>query len=181
MARACVAAEAAYPHRAFFTALSSHPAVPVGVDKDEAFALHEREALGRWRGRKGLDYLTHSDVEALGGSAVNAALELRARAIVVLSLSGRSAAAVAKYRPSMPILCLCVDEGVAASLQLCRGVHAILVGQEDLAGGVPHLRDLAMGYVKQWGLAEEGDRVVLCHGSGADMTEGVVVTVAQVH
>lgn len=181
MARACVAAEAAYPHRAFFTALSSHPAVPVGVDKDEAFALHEQEALGRWRGRKGLDYLTHSDVEALGGSAVNAALELRARAIVVLSLSGRSAAAVAKYRPSMPILCLCVDEGVAASLQLCRGVHAILVGQEDLAGGVPHLRDLAMGYVKQWGLAEEGDRVVLCHGSGADMTEGVVVTVAQVH
>ena len=44
MARACVAAEAAYPHRAFFSALSQHPSVPVGVDVDEAFDGVEESA-----------------------------------------------------------------------------------------------------------------------------------------
>ena len=190
MARACLAAEAAYPHRAFFSALSAHPGVPVGVERDEAFALHEAAALAAaaaaGRARAGVDYLTASDVEALGASAVNAALELRAAAIVVLSLSGRTAAAVAKYRPAVPVLCLVADEGVAHSLQLCRGVHAVLVAPGELPRGasvhsVPALRELAMAYVKAWGLAREGQRVVLCHGTGADMTEGVCVTVAQVH
>jgi pyruvate kinase len=107
MARTCAAAEAAFPHRAFFNALTEHPGVPVGVEVDEAFALHEARARGRHARREGVDYLTAADVEALGGSAVNAAYELRAAAIVVLSLSGRTAAAVAKYRPSVPVLCLC--------------------------------------------------------------------------
>jgi pyruvate kinase len=188
MARACVAAEAAYPHRAFFTALSAHPSVPVGVEADEAFALHEAAAAAAAAPRTaaGVDYLTASDVEALGASAVAAAMELRAAAIVVLSLSGRTAAAVAKYRPAVPVLCLVADEAVAHSLQLCRGVHAVLVQPGEMPPGasthsVPALRTLAMGYVKSWGLAREGDRVVLCHGSGADMTEGVCVTVAKVH
>jgi pyruvate kinase len=84
------------------------------------------------------------------------------------------------------VLCLVADEGVAHSLQLCRGVHAVLVAPGELPRGasvhsVPALRDLAMAYVKAWGLAREGQRVVLCHGTGADMTEGVCVTVAQVH
>ena len=189
MARACVAAEAAYPHRAFFSALSQHPSVPVGVDVDEAFALHEAHALAQ-RGQAGGggaargDYLSAVDVEALGSSAVNAAMELRASAIIVLSLSGRTAAMVAKYRPSVPVICLVADEAVAHSLQLSRGVHAILVQPSELSGStrsVPALRDLAMAYVKQWGIAAAGDRVVLCHGSGADLTEGVCVTVAKVH
>ena len=57
--------------------------MPVGVEADEAFALHEQHARARHAPRRGgVDYLTHADVEALGGSAVNAAFELRAAAIV---------------------------------------------------------------------------------------------------
>ena len=111
MARTATAAEAAFPHRAFFNALAEHPGVPVGVGADEAFALHEAHARAKLAraGRGGaVEYLTASDVEALGGSAVNAAFELKAAAIVVLSLTGRTAAAVAKYRPAVPVLCLCV-------------------------------------------------------------------------
>lgn len=68
---------------------------------------------------------------------------------------------------------------------LTRGVHAVLVRPGEISGGNPRdvvkTRELAMRYVKEWGLAKQGEKVVLCHGSGADLTEGVVVTVAQVH
>ena len=193
MARACLAAEAAYPHRAFFTALSNHPDVPVGVERDEAFALHEAHSLAAHTARAlasgssapAVDYLTASDVEALGSSAVNAAMEVRAVAIIVLSLSGRTAAAVAKYRPAVPVLCLVGDEAVAHSLQLCRGVHSILVQPSELPGGaaagaVPELRRLAMRNVREWGIGKAGDRVVLCMGGGGSMTEGVSITVQKV-
>lgn len=186
MARTCIAAEAAFPSRAFFAALSEHPGVPVGVDADEAFALHER-AQRAWfnaNHRAGVEFLTVADVETLGSAAVHAAFERRAAAIVVLSHSGRSAAAVAKYRPNVPVLCLVADEAVARSLQLTRGVHAILVRPAELEGGkaddVPRLRDLAMKFVKQWGIANDGDRIVLLHGHGDDMRAGVAVTMATV-
>ena len=77
------------------------------------------------------------------------------------------------------------DEDVAHSLMLTRGVHAVLVQPGELlgeggGGDVVRMRALALRYVKEWGVAKEGDKVVLCHGSGADLTEGVCVTVASV-
>jgi pyruvate kinase len=124
-------------------------------------------------------------VEGLGASAVNAAAELGAKAIVVMSQSGRTAAAVAKYRPSVPVLCLVTDERVAHSLQLNRGVHAVLVSANELGGGrlhdVPARRALALEMIKDWGIGETGDRVVMCHGIGANMTGGMSVSVAKLH
>ena len=68
---------------------------------------------------------------------------------------------------------------------LTRGVHAILVQPNEINGAstrdVVKLRALGLKYVKEWGLAKAGDKVVLCHGSGADLTEGVCVTVASIH
>ena len=118
-----------------------------------------------------------------GSAAAHAAFERKAAAIIVISLSGRSAAAVAKYRPHVPVLCLVGDEKTARSLQLTRGVHTILVKEDELSGKkdhVPTMRKLAMKFVKDWGLAREGDRVVLLHGHGDDMREGVAVTIAPV-
>ncbi len=84
----------------------------------------------------------------------------------------------------MPIVCIVGDESVARSLQLTRGVHAILVRRSELSGNsahnVPHLKMLSMRFIKEWGLAKEGDRVVILHGHGADMTEGTAVTIAKV-
>jgi len=189
MSRACLAAEAAFPYKAFYSALSQHPSVPVGVEVDEAFALHEAHWKGAAAGKPGVDYLTQSDVEALGASAVGAAMELKARAIVVLSHSGRTAAAVAKYRPCVPVICLVTKNTQAHALQLLRGVHAVLVSEEDLksvnaAGGgglVPRLKELALALVKECGIAKTGDKIVVCHGIGADLTEGMAVSVSKVH
>jgi len=184
MARTCRAAEAAFPAHAFFAALSDHPGVPVGADADEAFALHEARARAAWRGRDAAAFMTIADVETLGGAAVHAAFEVKAAAIVVLSLSGRTAAAVAKYRPAVPVLCLVADEPVARALQLTRGVHAVLVREAEIGAGaaaahdVPALKALAMRLVRDLGIAKKGERVVVLHGHGAAMTEGVAVTIA---
>lgn len=118
MARTCAAAEAAFPSRAFFQALAEHPSVPVSVEDDESLLFHETHQVRNWLEHAatsgaeggevtddaegaavGTDFMTHADVETLGSSAVHAAFETNAAAIVVISMSGRTAAAVAKYRP----------------------------------------------------------------------------------
>jgi pyruvate kinase len=184
MARTCLAAEAAFPAAAFFASLSVHEKCPVGVEDDEAFAFHEERARLAWRGKDAAAFLTAADVETLGSAAVHAAREVKAAAIIVLSLSGRTAAAVSKYRPGVPVICLVADDVVARSLQLTRGVHAILVRRDELNGAdphnVPHMKKLALEFIKEWGIAKVGQRVVMLHGHGAEMTEGTSVTIAKV-
>lgn len=56
-----------------------------------------------------------------------AARELDAAAIIVLSTTGRTARAVAKYRPACPIIAATFDERVANSLMLHRGVIPLIL------------------------------------------------------
>jgi len=204
MARTCAAAEAAFPSRAFFSALSEHPDVPVSVDADESLLFHESNQVRNWlssaatagaeggellgEGDGGVgDFMTIADVETLGSSAVHAAFETKAAAIVVISMSGRTAAMVAKYRPHVPVLCLVSDEAVARQLMLRRGVHAVLVPPEQLeaaAGGAggpsgAKLRAMALRLVKELGVAGKGDRVVVVQGQGS--SPSIAVTLAQIH
>ena len=210
MARTCAAAEAAFPSRAFFSALSEHPDVPVSVETDESLLFHETHQVRNWlanaatagaeggelsdegaaqgEAESGLgDFMTIADVETLGSSAVHAAFETNAAAIVVISMSGRTAAMVAKYRPRAPVVCLVADEAVARQLMLRRGVHALLVPPAELdaaaAGeGGPSgakLRAMALRMVKELGVAKKGDRVVVVQGQGA--VPSIAVTLAQVH
>jgi pyruvate kinase len=202
MARACLAAEAAFPTRAFFTALADHPSTPVSVEDDEALLYHETVQARNWleatagMGHEGgaalsdvraqPSFMTVADVETLGSAAVHAAFETNAAAIVVLTVSGRTASLVAKYRPSCPVLCLVADAAVARQLMLRRGVHALLLPPEALNASGPALRALALRLVKDWGIAGAGQRVVMVHGQGVgggdggEGSDGVGVSLAQV-
>jgi len=54
----------------------------------------------------------------------------------------------------------------------------------NAAGGgglVPRLKELALALVKECGIAKTGDKIVVCHGIGADLTEGMAVSVSKVH
>ena len=196
MSRICMSAEAAFPSRAFFSALSEHPDVPIGVERDESLLFHEMQQVENWVKSNGTgseggeqrddavsdDFMTIADIETLGSSAVHAAFETKAAAIVVVSVSGRTAALVAKYRPQVPIVCLVSDEAVARQLQLRRGVHAFLVTAAELDGAAASpgkLRNLAMGFVKSYTAAKKGDRVVMVSNLGD--APSIAVTVAQVH
>lgn len=191
MSRICVAAEAAYPSRSFFTALSNHPAVPVGVDDDESLLYHEIVQVKNFlEGKSGAeggeftddsenaDFMTVADVETIGSAAVHAAFETKAVAIVVASISGRTASLVAKYRPNCPVICLVSDEAVGRQLMLRRGVHVILMPAEVL-DSANRVRSLAMGFVKDLGIGKKGDRVVLVQSQGDVPTAAVTLT--QVH
>lgn len=63
--------------------------------------------------------------ETLAMSAVAAAIEQDAGAIVVLSTSGVSARLLSKYRPQCPIICVTRNEQTARQLHLSRGVYPV--------------------------------------------------------
>jgi pyruvate kinase len=63
----------------------------------------------------------HEREEAIAASAVVASFQLEAAAIIVLTNSGVTARAVAKYRPSCPIIAVMSKNNVNSSLVLCRG------------------------------------------------------------
>ncbi|KZV75476.1 pyruvate kinase [Peniophora sp. CONT] len=62
-------------------------------------------------------------VEAIGMSAVSAAYEANADAILVLSTSGNTARLIAKYRPNVPIITVTRSEQTARQIHLHRGVY----------------------------------------------------------
>lgn len=68
--------------------------------------------------------------ETLAGAAVNAAFARNLKAIVVFSISGRTARLVSKYRPSCPIICVTTDPITARQSALSRGVYPVLVTEE---------------------------------------------------
>ncbi|WVF67744.1 pyruvate kinase [Kwoniella sp. CBS 6097] len=63
--------------------------------------------------------------ETLALSAVAAAIEQDAGAIIVLSTSGVSARLLSKYRPSCPIICVTRSQQTARQLHLSRGVYPV--------------------------------------------------------
>ncbi|KAK1923235.1 pyruvate kinase [Papiliotrema laurentii] len=63
--------------------------------------------------------------ETLAFSAVAAAIEQDAGAIIVLSTSGVSARLISKYRPQCPIICVSRNEQTTRQLHLSRGVYPV--------------------------------------------------------
>lgn len=73
-----------------------------------------------------------SPVEAVAMAAVKAAELSEAKAIIVMTHTGDTARVVAKYRPSMSILCFCPNYKVGRQLMIYRGCHPYM-GRLDLA------------------------------------------------
>jgi len=68
--------------------------------------------------------------ETLAGSAVHAAFARNLSAIIVFSMSGRTARLVAKYRPACPIVCVTTDPITARQACISRGVYPVLVKEK---------------------------------------------------
>ncbi|KAI8979665.1 pyruvate kinase [Mycotypha africana] len=68
-----------------------------------------------------LQPLPTTTTETIACAAVNAALEQEAKAILVLTTSGASAAMISKYRPSMPIIVITRNPATARQIHLHRG------------------------------------------------------------
>lgn len=128
-----------------------------------------------------------SMTEAIASSAVNACMEQKAKAIIVLTTTGNSARLVAKYRPRVPILTVTRFSRVARQCHLYRSCYPMHYKKESAVDtsrpGSPIMMDQwqedvdsritwAMEEGKKRGMLEVGDTVVAIQGwrGGAGFT-----------
>ncbi len=126
-------------------------------------ARMEREPAARFHELAVLD----CERQKLAKAAVSMADDLAAQAIVVFTRVGRLVPEVAWMRPrSAPVLALCLDEAVASSLALHRGVRPVVLPWDEpdaTSEAVPHsLQELVS---KQ--ILESGDTVVVVSSRNA--------------
>ena len=72
------------------------------------------------------DFQIQNSVDAVSHATCSMAINLNARAIVVCSLSGRTARMVSRFRPPVDIIGICVDQKSVRKLSLSWGVTPVL-------------------------------------------------------
>ena len=104
------------------------------------------------------------ELDATAQSAVRSAQDMKAKKIIVITMNGNVARAVARHNPTVPILAFCTDAQVARRLQLHRAITPILL-QSSLDPGdsrtrMGFLRAEAVRTAKELGFVEAGDRII---------------------
>lgn len=112
--------------------------------------------------------LDDEELDAVARGAVSAASRLGAKMISCITLTGSLARALARHRPTRPVVAFCFDAAVARKLQLHRGVFPILLdacvdASNPYADGgtkMSVLRSESVRTCKELGYVAEGDVVV---------------------
>ncbi len=101
--------------------------------------------------------------EAAADAACAAARKLSAAALVVFTMSGRTARLVAQRRPEAPIFALTPDERTQRRFALVWGVKALVLPRAE---GADKMIAAAEDLLKRKGLVRPADVVVIVGGSG---------------
>ncbi|MBN1673452.1 MAG: pyruvate kinase [Kiritimatiellae bacterium] len=152
------------------TAIGRHP-VRVARMMTRIVAEAEREETYR-----GEDLKKNAPVTALAHAAVDAAVDIRARAILVFTHSGVTAARMSQRRPPLPVFAAVPTEQVARSLAIRWGVEPfVLPPQKDSADQIGAAEKTLLA--RKW--CRKGDRLVLVTGSqplrGLDYTVKIML------
>ncbi|WP_410771218.1 pyruvate kinase [Fontibacillus sp. BL9] len=115
-----------------------------------------REQFDRKRAQHATDI-----TEVISQSAVSAALELDARAIITSTESGFTARMVSKYRPKAPILAITHDRHVLSKVCLLSGVFPF---QGESVSTTDEMFESAIQTALKTGYVTPGDTVVLSAG-----------------
>ena len=99
---------------------------------------------------------------AISSAAVEASFLLDAKAIVVCTMSGKSARLTSHYHPKSPIVAICTDEKSTRQLNLEYGVIPI---RSTYAISSEELHDRAIEKVMNHNIASAGDLIVIEIGS----------------
>jgi len=103
----------------------------------------------------------HNTQDAIALAATDVAEALPARVVVVFTAGGSTLWRVARYRPDVPILALTPHERVRQQLILANGVYTALAPDPT---STDEMVAEAVSLVKEMGLAEAGDRIVITAG-----------------
>jgi len=106
-----------------------------------------------------------STSESIASSAVKTAIDVNAKAIIVMSESGATARQVAKFRPGMPIKVITTSDQVANQCYgTLKGCAAHTVESMDLEDSMVNV---VVEELKAAGKATAGDPIVIVHGTVA--------------
>jgi len=98
---------------------------------------------------------------AVTHSAVNAAFELKAKAIVVVTKSGTTARRISRFRPACPIISVTVSQKAYHQLAMNWGVVPVFAEDQD---DFDALVAYAIEKAKDTGLVKSGDLIVFAAG-----------------
>lgn len=99
---------------------------------------------------------------AVAHSACNAADETDAKALVIFTISGRTALMVSKFKPVMPIIVLTPDKDVYNRLALIRGAAPLLI---PFGNSTDKMLAIGEKTILKSGLLKKGDIVVVVAGT----------------
>lgn len=104
------------------------------------------------------------ELDALSKSVVSTARLMNAKLIVLVSMSGKVARAIARHRPTVPVLAFCTDKQVARRLQLHRALTPVMLQSEwdpnDNKTSMGKLRAEAARTARELDYVREGDRII---------------------
>ena len=104
--------------------------------------------------------------QAMSNAACDIAETLRAKAILVPTYSGRTASAVARLRPSRPIIALTHHDYALRQMALEWGVTPLLIPE---AANFGELLQRSLSAARDSGLVEQGGRVVVTAGTAVNL------------
>lgn len=113
----------------------------------------------RLRRRKDIDNI--DTTTAISHATCTTAMDLKAAAIVTVTISGFTAGMIARYKPSCPIIACSVSPRTCRQLNLAWGVTPIWIARESTA---EDLFDEAVYAAEKEGYIQKGDKVVLTAG-----------------
>ncbi|MCF7844476.1 MAG: pyruvate kinase [Kiritimatiellales bacterium] len=99
----------------------------------------------------------HNEREARAEAAVTLSASSNADALLVFTRSGRTAREVSKFRPYVPILALTNEQKTQQNLQLCYGIHPLLIDFKDPEATV----QIGINAAKEAGFVQKGNSVTL--------------------
>lgn len=137
------------------------------VDEADDYIGSRTDAAPSWGGLERM-----GRQEAVCRSAADAAVTCGAKLIIVLCRGGTTARLLAKQKPAIPIMALCLHPKVARQLNIHRGVYPV-VGKGVIGTPSPHRQnkhthesaDEAISIAKEVGWVSPGDTVVLVRGT----------------
>ena len=108
-------------------------------------------------------------------SAVNAAYQFNAKAIICATNNGLTAFNLSAYHPVCPIIAITVNEKACRQLNLCWNVHPIYAEKKE---SIDEIFEYSIEKALETGLVKKGDRVII---TGASAVGNAVTDTIKLH